>query len=93
MTVPVVGVCHVAVVEDVAVSTWPVEGAVAAATSMLVVADLSALVDPEVNPLPVPVMFVPTRVDGVPRLGVTRVGEVAKTAAPVPVSSVSEVAS
>ena len=40
---------------------------------------------PAVNPEAVPVMFVPTSVDGVPRLGVTSVGEFAKTTAPVPV--------
>ena len=45
---------------------------------------------PAVSPAAVPVMLVPTRVDGVPKFGVTRVGEVAKTATPVPVSSVSE---
>ena len=36
-------------------------------------------------------MFVPTKAEGVPKAGVTRVGEVAKTLAPVPVSSVSAV--
>ena len=44
---------------------------------------------PAVRPDAVPVMFVPTRVEGVPRFGVTRVGLVANTAAPLPVSSVS----
>ena len=39
----------------------------------------------------VPVMFVPTNADGVPNAGVTSVGEVAKTAEPVPVSSVRAV--
>ena len=38
---------------------------------------------------PVPVMFVPTSVEGVPRFGVVSTGEVAKTSAPVPVSSVT----
>lgn len=33
----------------------------------------------------VPVMFVPTSAEGVPRAGVTRVGEVARTLSPVPV--------
>ena len=37
----------------------------------------------------VPVIFVPTSADGVPKAGVTNVGEVAKTAEPVPVSSVT----
>lgn len=48
------------------------------------------LVDvPEVNPAAVPVIFVPTNAEGVPSAGVTKVGEDAKTAAPVPVSSVN----
>ena len=44
---------------------------------------------PAVKPAAVPVMFVPINVDGVPRFGVTKVGEVANTATPVPVSSSS----
>jgi hypothetical protein len=44
---------------------------------------------PAVKLAPVPVMLVPTSADGVPSAGVTRVGEVAKTSAPVPVSSVT----
>jgi hypothetical protein len=44
---------------------------------------------PAVKPEAVPVMFVPTNADGVPKAGVTRVGEVAKTKEPVPVSSVT----
>ena len=44
---------------------------------------------PAVRPAAVPVMFVPTRVDGVPRFGVTSVGLVANTKAPEPVSSVT----
>lgn len=39
-----------------------------------------------------PVAFVSVPEDGVPRAGVTKVGEVAKTAAPVPVSSVKAAA-
>ena len=42
---------------------------------------------PAVKPEAVPVMFVPTNADGVPRAGVTRVGLVAKTRTPLPVSS------
>ena len=42
---------------------------------------------PAVKPAAVPVMLVPTKVLGVPRFGVTKVGEVANTARPVPVSS------
>ena len=34
---------------------------------------------PAVNPAAVPVMFVPIRADGVPRSGVTKVGEVLNT--------------
>lgn len=44
---------------------------------------------PAVNPEAVPVIFVPTSADGVPRAGVTSVGLVANTAAPLPVSSVN----
>jgi hypothetical protein len=39
-----------------------------------------------------PVADVKTKVEGVPKLGVTKVGEVAKTAAPLPVSSVKAAA-
>jgi hypothetical protein len=42
---------------------------------------------PAVRPAAVPVTFVPTKADGVPRSGVVSVGEPAKTSAPVPVSS------
>ena len=48
---------------------------------------------PAVSPVAVPVMFVPTNVDGVPRFGVTSVGLVANTAKPEPVSSVKAPAS
>jgi hypothetical protein len=44
---------------------------------------------PAVKPEAVPVIFVPTNALGVPRAGVTRVGLVAKTNDPVPVSSVT----
>ena len=44
---------------------------------------------PAVKPAAVPVMFVPTKVLGVPRFGVTNVGLVANTATPVPVSSLN----
>jgi len=44
---------------------------------------------PAVKPDAVPVIFVPTNADGVPSAGVTRVGLVAKTNEPVPVSSVT----
>jgi hypothetical protein len=48
--------------------------------------------EPAVKPAAVPVMFVPTSADGVPRAGVTRVGLVANTNEPVPVSSVTAAA-
>jgi len=41
--------------------------------------------DPELKLAAVPDMFVPTNVDGVPRLGVTNVGLVDRTLLPVPV--------
>jgi hypothetical protein len=44
---------------------------------------------PAVKPEAVPVMFVPTKADGVPRAGVTKVGLLANTKAPDPVSSVT----
>jgi hypothetical protein len=44
---------------------------------------------PAVKPAAVPVMLVPTNVLGVPRFGVTKVGLVANTARPVPVSSLN----
>ena len=48
---------------------------------------------PAVNPAAVPVIFVPTKVEGVPKLGVTRVGEVFITKVlPVPVCEATEVA-
>ena len=51
-----------------------------------------ALAAPAVRLLAVPVMFVPTNALGVPNAGVTSVGLVANTAAPVPVSSVKAAA-
>lgn len=46
-------------------------------------------VEPAIKPKAVPVMLVATMAVGVPRLGVTKVGDVAKTSEPVPVSSVT----
>ena len=46
---------------------------------------------PAVSPAAVPVMFVPTRADGVPRAGVTNVGEFDRTTLPVPVEVVTPV--
>ena len=47
--------------------------------------------DPAIKPKAVPVAFVATRVVGVPKSGVTKVGDVANTSEPVPVSSVTAV--
>ena len=44
---------------------------------------------PAVKPAAVPVIFVPTRAEGVPKAGVTRVGEVLNTRRLDPVSSVT----
>jgi hypothetical protein len=52
-----------------------------------------AALPPILKPAAVPVMFVPTKADGVPSAGVTRVGLVANTADPVPVSFVRAVSS
>jgi hypothetical protein len=46
-----------------------------------------AALPPMFKAVAVPVIFVPTNALGVPRFGVTNVGDVANTAAPVPVSS------
>lgn len=79
--------CHVAVVELVAMRAWPVVGAVAAEVLTVVVAFLRPLAAPAVKPAAVPVMFVPTNADGVPRSGVMSTGDDANTSAPLPVSS------
>jgi len=47
---------------------------------------------PAVKPAAVPVMFVPTKAEGVPRAGVTRVGLVARTTEPEPVVLAAEMA-
>jgi len=47
---------------------------------------------PAVNPEAVPVILVPTRAEGVPNAGVTSVGEVARTTAPLPVVLAAEIA-
>ena len=44
---------------------------------------------PAVSPEAVPVIFVPTKAEGVPRAGVTSVGDVANTSDPDPVSSLT----
>lgn len=86
--VPFDGACQIAWVLSVAVSTLPLTGAVAALVSTVVVALFRALEIPEVRPVAVPVTLVITPDAGVPSAGVTSVGEVANTAAPLPVSSV-----
>ena len=66
---------------------------VSAETELAVVAVVAvAAFPPILSPAAVPVIFVPTSVEGVPRFGVTNVGLVANTAAPVPVSSVNAAA-
>ena len=47
---------------------------------------------PAVNPEAVPVIFVPTKALGVPKAGVTRVGDVARTTEPLPVVVAAEIA-
>ena len=84
-------VCHAAAVLLVAVKTWPVVGAVAADTATVVVADFKPLATPAVKPAAVPVAFVRTTADGVPRAGVTNVGDVAHTAEPVPVTGIQSI--
>ncbi len=56
-----------------------------------VVAAAAVVALPEVKPAAVPVMFVPTKADGVPRAGVTSVGLVLRTVLPVPVEVVTPV--
>ncbi len=56
------------------------------------VVSVAFVTDPAVNPAAVPVMFVPTKAVGVPRAGVTSVGEVAKTTEPEPVVVAAEIA-
>ena len=46
---------------------------------------------PAVNPEAVPVILVPTKAEGVPKFGVTRVGEVDNTLLPAPVEVVTPV--
>ena len=56
------------------------------------VADVAvAALPPMLNPAAVPVIFVPTNVVGVPRLGATRVGLLLKTVLPEPVEDVTPV--
>jgi hypothetical protein len=56
----------------------------------LVVAKVAAL-PPILSPAAVPVMFVPTSAEGVPKAGVTRVGLVDSTLLPEPVEVVTPV--
>lgn len=91
MAFTVAGPCQVAAVPEVAVKICPVVGAVALLTFTVVEALAKACVMPDVKPVAVPVMLVPTRAEGVPNAGVTRVGEVLKTTFPVPVDVVTPV--
>ena len=52
---------------------------------LMVRAVARTVAEPAVKEAPVPVMFVPTRAEGVPKAGVTSAGEMARTDSPVPV--------
>lgn len=62
------------------------------ADNVVIVELEDALMFPAVKLDAVPVMFVPTKAEGVPRAGVTRVGLVASTTAPEPVVVAAEIA-
>ena len=79
-TSPITAVASCAVVNDPKSVALPVE--VMAPVKLALVVTL-----PAVNPEAVPVILVPTSVDGVPRFGVVSIGDSAKTMLPVPVSS------
>ena len=61
--------------------------AVTLAVSVTSAPGSTPVVAPTVKPAAVPVMLVPINVEGVPKFGVTSVGDVPKTNEPVPVSS------
>ena len=83
----------IAVLDPVTPAVATVANVVALPTEVTSPVKLALVVTfPAVKPDAVPVMFVPTKADGVPSAGVTRVGELAKTFAPVPVSSVNAAA-
>lgn len=65
----------------------PAVTSVVAAAAVVAVAALP----PMLKPAAVPVMFVPTRAEGVPKAGVTNVGLVLRTLLPVPVEVVTPV--
>lgn len=72
----------------VAVAAFPEqEAAVVAFVAFVAVAALP----PMLKPAAVPVIFVPTSVEGVPKLGVTNVGLLDNTTLPVPVEAVTPV--
>lgn len=83
---PPLGACHVAALVEVAVGTYHTAGVPVTVIPPILVESHA------VRPEAVPVALVATRADGVPRAGVTSVGELAKTKAPVPVSSVTALA-
>lgn len=85
----------------IAVPLPPLAASVDALVAKVAVAELPeqvpavgavAAFPPMLRPEAVPVMFVPTSAEGVPKFGVTNVGLLAKTLAPVPVLSVSKAA-
>ena len=65
---------------------------VALVADVAVVAVVAVAAFPPIfKPAAVPVMFVPTNAEGVPKAGVTKVGEFDKTTLPVPVEVVTPV--
>jgi hypothetical protein len=79
LTPPLLGVCQFAAVQDVAVRTCPVVGAVAALTSTVVVAVFNQFVIQEVNQAAVQVRLVATQLAGVHSAGLICSAESAKT--------------
>lgn len=82
----------------VAPKTWAVVTVVTVLALVALVAFVAfvasvavAALPPMLNPDAVPVMFVPTKADGVPKSGVTRVGLLDSTTLPVPVEVVTPV--
>ena len=91
---PITGVTRVGEVSITNLEPVPVCKATEVAFPILVIGPVKfALVVtlPVVNPAAVPVIFVPTRAEGVPKAGVTKVGEVDNTVLPVPVAVVTPV--
>lgn len=76
---PPLGACHVAALVEVAVGTYHTAGVPVTVIPPILVESHA------VRPVAVPVAFVATRADGVPRAGVTNVGLFALAIPPVPV--------